>query len=546
MKHLSLFCLLLFTTALSAQNWRPIPKGYKAHFRIDTSSVITHSLWVDSTAVINGDSVFYLNRVVGVCDTCHIDPNSNCDQVPIPCIFRSDKHQFLQEQIIKHLDGSWEFHTPRSFVLYPNAPLHHRWVYDTARQITAAITAVQWKPVFQGMDSVKTILLSTGQVFEYAQNNGLLSFPDSLGVDSYVLEGLEGDFPRGNKGKQLPTFWGMFDFEVGDIFQRKQSILAIVIPQVLTNTPQHHLLKETILAKRQIGNRFEYEIEVLNRYETFKRPEWKWEYRSWKDTISWKSPSSNAYLVQGYPQQTSRIDQTEGVFVTQMVEDSLWGVGKSIGGLGIPYLSDSLLASWDSIWKHPELIAVPQQSNVFYPTPHFLRESVVLHPNLGITSAYHYNSQGPYEYETGEILQGYIHKGDTIGRIDADSFFLEFLVMDTMVIDTTVIDSMPVDTIPVDTMPTDTLIGDNLPPPPTGTLFHLAPNPTGGLMHLRWEALSEETFITVINPFGQTILTRKVLDTHSTTLDLSSLQRGVYYIRLRMGEKSAVKRFVIR
>jgi hypothetical protein len=63
--------LLLFVlNSLTAQDWAPVRMGERYNFQQSPADVITQTLWADSVKVVNGDSVWYMNRTVRRCDTC--------------------------------------------------------------------------------------------------------------------------------------------------------------------------------------------------------------------------------------------------------------------------------------------------------------------------------------------------------------------------------------------------------------------------------------------------------------------------------------------
>ncbi len=210
---IKIFLLLMLWNVAFAQSWKPLNLGWKYNYKLDSSVFITNTIWIDSAEVINGDSVFYLNRIVTHCDTCTAalgGPNP-CDS----CYALKNQPQFLQRKVTKLLNGIFYFNDTSKIVLNSLAALNDTWLFDSINNITAQIIAVATDSVFGNMDSVKTILLSSGDTIKFSMIYGILQYPNLYGLNSYYrLAGIEGP----NLGEQVPGFWQFFDFNVGDVF----------------------------------------------------------------------------------------------------------------------------------------------------------------------------------------------------------------------------------------------------------------------------------------------------------------------------------------
>lgn len=191
--------------SLSAQGWAPITLSDTFNYQADTASHITHTLWVDSVLVINGDSVFFLNRIVAPCDTCSV-PHYDYRLMNQP--------QFLQRKMTQHADGKYVFEDTLDFTLLPNAGLHDSWLFDTTHSTLAAVTGLTELSVLGTVDSAKIIELSTGNTIVLSKNHGILRFPGNDGC-KYQLVGIESR----NLGERVPTFRDFFDFQVGDVLE---------------------------------------------------------------------------------------------------------------------------------------------------------------------------------------------------------------------------------------------------------------------------------------------------------------------------------------
>lgn len=407
MKNLSAFAVLfMLISATFAQNWAPLPNGHKAHFRIDTSSLITHTLWVDSTDVVNGNSVSYLNRTVGPCDTCSLNSTHCTDpNYPAPCIYLPQKHMFLQQKMTLRADGSWLFERPGTLVLRPTAGLNQSWLFDSVNNVTATVTAVQARLVFQVMDSVKTISLSNGQQIELAKDHGLLRFPNTDGMGEHLLEGLEG---TNSVGTQVPSFWEIYDFEVGDVFQhwRKRHREGEPAYDV-------YIEKKEILAKRRLGDTLEYDYHMLQLVEYHHSSFPPQILSSSQKSDTWQFIFTDTAHDNAYPGQRvliKKFPDHDVIHQVRMEEDSLWGIGKTYGGkrnLNVPNSADR------------SLLAELTGASGFYRPIGYMYWTETFHPRLGRTH-FHFVE---FEHDFEGKLMGYIRNGDTVGTVAPDAFF---------------------------------------------------------------------------------------------------------------------------
>ncbi len=491
MKNFSSFAFLfmLLSTAF-AQNWAPLPNGHKAHFRIDTSSLITHTLWVDSTDVVNGNSVSYLNRTVGPCDTCSLNSTHCTDpNYPAPCIYLPQKHMFLQQKMTLRADGSWLFERPGTLVLRPTAGLNQSWLFDSVNNVTATVTAVQAKMVFQVMDSVKTISLSNGQQIELSQNHGLLSFPNRGSVGKYVLDGLEG---TNSAGTQVPSFWEIYDFEVGDVFQHwSHKHAGLFVDELVFE-------KTEILAKRRHGDTLEYDCYRFRREESHGSGSPPVLLSFDQGAITWRFIFDDGLPENSYPGELIMRNQHHIVIhVLRLEEDSLWGIGKTYGR-GKDFWTKNI----QERTLLEELVGEP---GFYYPLG-FGDDTQTFHPHLGRT---HFRFIVFEENFEGGLM-GHVRNGDTLGTIDPDAFF-------------------------------STTIDPELNRLP----FQVAPNPSDGIFQLNWEMVPTNATITVHNALGQRLFEQSLVGQQEFILDLSGHPKGLYWVRLQIGERSAVKRITM-
>jgi hypothetical protein len=162
---------------------------------------------------MNGnDSVYFLNRIM--CDPCVTivgGPNP-CDT----CYAAKNRPQFLQRQVTVSSSGIANFRDTGNIVINTLAALSNSWLFDSTQNISATVIAVSMDSVFGNYDSVKTMLLSSGDTLRLSKNFGVIQYPNHYGLNSYYrLVGIEGR----NLGEHVPKFADFFNFDVGDMFE---------------------------------------------------------------------------------------------------------------------------------------------------------------------------------------------------------------------------------------------------------------------------------------------------------------------------------------
>ena len=114
------FLLLAFLLALTihgnSQNWEPLTQNETFHYRNDTSDVIVTSLKVDSVGVENGDSVWYLNRMM---------------KTVSPGLRIKNQARFLQKKMFVLSNGVRNFRNPGNFTIRIQDSLGSTWLFDS-------------------------------------------------------------------------------------------------------------------------------------------------------------------------------------------------------------------------------------------------------------------------------------------------------------------------------------------------------------------------------------------------------------------------------
>src|SRR6186713_2375289 len=168
-----LFCFI-FQLSFS-QNWSAINMNDKFNYRLDSDEVISATIWADSVDWNGSDSVFYLNRVL--CDSCATfigGPNPWCDS----CYGLKNQPQFMQRKSVVSASGMVNFRDTNNIVLNTLAALNDTWLFDSVQSISATVLAISQDSVFGNTDSVKTLLLTTGDTVKLSKSYGLLQFPN--------------------------------------------------------------------------------------------------------------------------------------------------------------------------------------------------------------------------------------------------------------------------------------------------------------------------------------------------------------------------------
>ena len=74
--------------------------------------------------------------------------------------------------------------------------------------------------------------------------------------------------------------------------------------------------------------------------------------------------------------------------------------------------------------------------------------------------------------------------------------------------------------------------------------FEVYPNPTHSYLTVQWESNDELATIRLTNAVGQTVLQQQI--TNGSTLDISAIQSGIYFVRIEDGDgKAGVEKVVI-
>jgi hypothetical protein len=214
---LNLFVLLSSgLSLLPAQHWQPLRPSDQHYAWLGDGDTAFTFIKIDSAEQVGPDSVYYLNTIITPCDTCVPPPESDCYyQVGDPLFLRNQAH-FLQKKLRFDPSGKYHSQDTGSFVLFTEAKVGETWLFDTLAGVRAEVHSLRVEPVFGYADSVKKILLSSGDTIRLARNHGLVQFPMAYGSQSYYrIKGIQGK----KLGIPMPRMRDFFDFAVGDRFE---------------------------------------------------------------------------------------------------------------------------------------------------------------------------------------------------------------------------------------------------------------------------------------------------------------------------------------
>lgn len=175
--------MALSLPAAQAQNWRPFRPGLIYSYDWSTTNA-THTLRLDSAYAAGSDSVYTFNRVLrptGV-NTFQLRPSLN-NILGARLICRPAQREYVLETVAETGTAA------QSLVLRPQAAVGSNWAATPS--LTATLTARTLRT--WGLapntftDSVATITLSNGRLFELSRSYGLLrapaNWPGASGVD---------------------------------------------------------------------------------------------------------------------------------------------------------------------------------------------------------------------------------------------------------------------------------------------------------------------------------------------------------------------------
>jgi len=200
------FFMVAQTMFAFGQDWALINPAYRYNYSDDGTDTISNQIRVMEVDTLGPDSIRYeLNRIAVVCDTCPASLGGPCDG----CYVRVNQPQFLGFDCIRSAND-WHFLGPDTFLVRSDASVGASWVFDASTGVTATVVAEWPASVFTTPDTLRRILLSSGDTLILSRSFGITHFANF--GERHELIGVEG----AGVGRSFPNPMAYFDFQPGD------------------------------------------------------------------------------------------------------------------------------------------------------------------------------------------------------------------------------------------------------------------------------------------------------------------------------------------
>jgi hypothetical protein len=198
-----------FSLSGFSQNWLPLNVQQRSNFSFG-DSIISYTAWVDSTKIIDSDSVYYLNRTIIRCENCTLPfcvsaIYLNAQPSLLTSLF------FIKSDTIHFINSNKNYH----YTLNLKSLAGVSFVFDSTNNITAKLFQSTDSLFWNSFDSVKIYMLSNSDTIILSKNHGLLKFPTFDSHKHITLIGVEGV----DEGILTPKFSDFFSFNLGDKFE---------------------------------------------------------------------------------------------------------------------------------------------------------------------------------------------------------------------------------------------------------------------------------------------------------------------------------------
>lgn len=198
------FLSCCITGCMVAQDWNPLHPNWVYYYQtVDPTGVFSDSLNPYPLRILESDGdTFFLNKILRF----EVGPQKR-DLVNQPL--------FLQKKVVQLSDGGLVFEDTTSFYIAP-VESQMPWIFDASRGITADVEALIATTTYGQPDSVRILILSTGDSILQSKSFGYLKFPDLYGPqDYYVQVGIAGP----DLGRRPPTYQELVLFDIGDVLE---------------------------------------------------------------------------------------------------------------------------------------------------------------------------------------------------------------------------------------------------------------------------------------------------------------------------------------
>lgn len=384
-------------------------------------------------------------------------------------------------------DFLFEENDDYKYLIKPHSDLDDNWLLDSTNQVTALVIKIDKRDIFGISDSIKIIELSNNDTIILSKNYGILKFPLFNERKQHIdLIGIEGR----NPGIIVPKYSDFFNFNIGDVFCYKlTSRTRWPGPDIW----QKITIKDKIIKNESISYRADYKSRTIS-YE-------------------YNNPGDSTFIHIA----DTVIDFIDSRNFLNNYPNQLLNLSKS--GYTLKPLKFSYDKTFQSITKSYEPYPFCQYNGdtiAGYYNPYscsrILTDSEVYGVNIGLISSeyFEYVDGNPWGISKSKILIGCIVKNKQYGTIVSDQVVTEVAEIGMKSLSS--IDFYPnpaKDFITIDNLPQD-----------------------------------ENCIVTVYNING-VIQFKKTSNESKMLLDLTSMKKGFYFLRISNNKSVEIRTFVV-
>lgn len=210
-KLTTLIVLMFVFHSSNAQNWHFVETEKTYHYSCDTTNLI-FSIWADSVKINGKDTIWFANRVILPCDTCHAEnyPNSYANKFML-----KNQALFLQREIKVSENGKINLQSPDSFIIEKNFAINQTWNFSNSKNAEIYFRGIG--NVLGVQDSIIGIIVNSTDTIVISKNYGVVQYPCVAGK-YFRLIGVES---KNSIGYHVPTFYEIYKFEKDDIIHKR-------------------------------------------------------------------------------------------------------------------------------------------------------------------------------------------------------------------------------------------------------------------------------------------------------------------------------------
>jgi hypothetical protein len=387
MKKALLYLLLCWALSLNAQNWLPIDSAKSYNFTINNGTLIVKTI----KAQLSNDTTFF-ETIIDSCYTCSYNQ-------PIDTVFLQNQADFLGFYMINDFDSVFTFFGRDTFQIKTNKNVGDSWLFN--HNTTATVIFKGEKLIGGISDSVISVWLGNTDTLELSKNYGILQIPNLKKNISYHQIGIENTY-----GAQNLTFWEVYDFNIGDVFQYLNGYGDANINPYGVNTYS----KIKVLNKEIKAWGYEYYCEIKNKrsYHTNTMGGYQQvsDFYQYYDTLIFENNDSIFNINTGY----------WASYFYQNINNTIY--------LGASYYTDGNNVLTKTYFI-PEYLGYFEDYYGFIVCPsycylEFLHRKIEYKKGLGKTK----DNGAFFEHGFSNELIGYSKEGETFGLVHADEFYV--------------------------------------------------------------------------------------------------------------------------